>query len=448
MNVQANIRKAISEVKHGPKGWLVLLACAAVLHLATTTAVFVVGRTALMPAQFDRQGLGAFASDSFFYQEDIVSLTDKLRNEGIVAWGKAVAPLHVKFYSLSHFFFSRWTTPNVLTIEPLNLFYYVAVLWLIYKLAAMVFDRRSALIAMAIMAIWPSFLMHTTQLIRDPLLFVAILLFVLVVASWLMATASFRWNLMAVLPAVLATLTIWIVRLAMWDAVRAIVLMGFLLLIVRQVRERRFLAGPLVSALILTLAILTVPHSKTFKSQQRREADVGRPMLAEKVANLPVTERIEQRRQAFARLNNSKSSANGSSIDNQVELNGLGDFVRNLPRAAEIGFFAPFPYMWFVRGTQVGLTGRILSGFETLTTYALEILAMFGLWYSRKNLGAWLLALTTASALTALGFIVLNIGSLYRFRYPFLMLIVMLAASGAVHIWQTRATRQRKLDAI
>jgi hypothetical protein len=404
------------------------------LHLAATTTVFIIGRFSLLPSQFDRSGFGAFASDSFFYQEDIISLTDKLKSQGPVVWLKAVAPLHIKLYSLSDLVFSHWAAPNVLTIEPLNLFYYLATLGLVYKLGETVFDRRTGLASMIVMALWPSFLMHTTQLIRDPLLFVAILIFVLVVAGWLMKPPSLRRNLMAVVPAVLATLTIWIVRLAMWDAVRAIVLMGFLLLVVRQVRERRFLLGPLVSALILSIAILIIPHSKTVKSQQRREADVGRPMLAERVADLPVTERIDKRRQAFAKLNNSKSSANGSNIDNQVELNGFGDFVRYLPRAAEIGFFAPFPYMWFVRGTQVGLTGRMLSGLETLITYVLEILAVFGLWYSRKNLGAWLLALTTASALTALGFIVLNIGSLYRFRYPFLMFIVMLAVTGTLHI--------------
>jgi hypothetical protein len=448
VNLRANIRKATLEIKDGSKGWLVLLVFAATVHLATTAAVFVVGRTALMPAQFNRNGLGAFASDSFFYQEDLVSLTDKLRNEGVVTWIKAVAPLHVKFYSVSYFLFSRWAGPNVLTIEPLNLLYYLTILWLIYKIAEMVFNRWTGLLSMAVMAIWPSFLMHTTQLIRDPLLIVAILVLILAITNWLIKDAAFVWNLAAAVPAVLAVLTIWIVRLAMWDAVRVVVAAAFILLVVRHLRERRVFAGHVLNAIVLIAAIMFIPQSQSVKSQQRREVDVGRPMLAERVAQLTIWQRIGKRRQAFANVKKVESSSTVSNIDAEVQFNTMGDFVRYLPRAAALGFFAPFPNMWFQRGGQVGRTGRMIAGLETLITYVLEILALIGLWHMRKSLAAWLLAGTAIAGMTGLGLIVLNIGSLYRFRYPFLMLIVMLAASGTIRILQARAARKASLDAV
>src|SRR3954471_24161312 len=185
VNVRTTINRAVSEVKDGPRGWMVVLGGAAVLHLFVAMLVFTVGGTWGMPAQFDRNGFGAFASDSFFYQQDIMTLTGKLMSDGIVAWVKAVAPLHIKFYSLSHLVFSHWTGPTVLTIEPLNLAYYLAILWLVYKLAEMVFGRKAAIVSTIIMALWPSFLMHTTQLIRDPLLTVAIMMLVIAVTSWL-----------------------------------------------------------------------------------------------------------------------------------------------------------------------------------------------------------------------------------------------------------------------
>lgn len=423
-----------------------LLIVAAVLHLAVTISIFTIGRAQLMPSQFDRNGVGRFASDGLFYQQDMVTLTDKLKSQGPVVWLQSVAPLHIKFYSLSHFLFSRWTGPNVLTIEPLNLVFYLAILWLAYKLAETVFDRRAGILTMAVIALWPSFLMHTTQLGRDPLLIVAILVFILVISNWLTKRRSFRWSLMAVVPAVLAVLTIWIVRLAMWDAVRVIAVLGLVLLIVRHVREKRVFTGHIVSAVILGVAIVMIPQSQTVKSQQRREADVGRPLLAETVAQMTLSQRIGKRRRVFANLTKSESVSTASNVDTEVQFDTTADLLRYLPRAAALGFFAPFPNMWFVAGAQVGRTGRLLAGLETLITYLLEILALVGLWHSRKNLAAWLLAITTVTGVTALGLIVLNIGSLFRFRYPFLMIIVVFAAGGAGHLLPGRAGRLRTVD--
>src|SRR5205807_335913 len=86
----------------------------------------------------------------------------------------------------------------------------------------------------------------------------------------------------------------------------------------------------------------------------------------------------------------------GSDVDAGVEFHSLGDIIRYLPRAAEIGFLAPFPRFWFVRGENVGLAGRLLSGVETLMLYAVEVLALVGLWQRRRHLTVWLLALIAA----------------------------------------------------
>jgi hypothetical protein len=124
-----------------------------------------------------------------------------------------------------------------------------------------------------------------------------------------------------------------------------------------------------------------------------------------------------------------------------VQFNGWTDMFRYLPRAAVIGFFSPFPDMWLAQGNQVGSTGRRLSGIEMLFTYLIEGLALVGLWYKRRELTVWLLLLTTAVGVTALGLIVLNIGSLYRVRYPFWMLLVVLGAGGSIHLISQAAAR-------
>jgi hypothetical protein len=134
----------------------------------------------------------------------------------------------------------------------------------------------------------------------------------------------------------------------------------------------------------------------------------------------------------------------GSNIDTEVQFNSMSDVIRYLPRAMVIGFFAPFPGMWFQAGELVGFQGRLLSGMETLLMYVVELLALFGLWHSRRRLAVWLLASVAILCLTAFGLIVLNVATLYRMRYTFWMLLIILGAHGAVsllHIARARSLR-------
>jgi hypothetical protein len=124
----------------------------------------------------------------------------------------------------------------------------------------------------------------------------------------------------------------------------------------------------------------------------------------------------------------------GSNIDTDVPLNTMADILRYLPRAAMVGFFAPFPNMWLASGKQVGSAGRLLGGLESVVMYAVEALALIGLWRGRRRLSAWFLWSVAAVGMIALGLVVINVGTLYRLRYMFLMLLIILAAEGAAYI--------------
>jgi hypothetical protein len=392
------IRRFISIIRDTPRGWLIPLAFAGAFHIVGSVCVFAIGRLGLIPSQFDRSGLGKFAADSFVYQQDIANLSDKLSRDGPGAWLLAVAPLHVKLYSLSHSIFGHWTAPNVLTVEPLNLVYYLAALFLVFKLSERLFGRLSAALATTIVALWPSFFLHTTQFLRDPLLNVAILLLVWAISGWLTA-------------------------------------LGLFLLVLRLVHERRWLRGNIINAIVLSGAILLIPlFEPLLGSMQRREVGGPQPTLAQTSADLTTWERISVRRHGFV----VEFSSAGSNIDEGVEFKNKMDAVRYLPRAAAIGLFAPFPNMWFVKGSQVGSAGRLVSAFETSFTYVLELLALICLWQMRRNLTVWLLVGTLVFGVTALGLIVLNIGAFYRLRCPYWMLIVVLA-TGAVKTMRSHA---------
>jgi hypothetical protein len=105
-----------------------------------------------------------------------------------------------------------------------------------------------------------------------------------------------------------------------------------------------------------------------------------------------------------------------------------------LPRAFEAGMWAPFPGMWVSAGRRVGSAGRLLSGAETLAMYLCELLALAGILRAPRCLPAWLLLSVAALGVTALGLVLSNVGALYRVRYPFLMLFIILGVKGSVSV--------------
>ena len=122
-------------------------------------------------------------------------------------------------------------------------------------------------------------------------------------------------------------------------------------------------------------------------------------------------------------------TSQASNIDRDVQFQSPGDIVRYVPRALVIGFFAPFPKMWVESGSY-GRAGRLLSGAETLAMYFLYLAVALCLWRDRQNLKMWFVFLIAAIGLLALGLVVVNAGALYRIRYVFWMMMIVIASRG------------------
>lgn len=414
-----------------------LVLAAVILHIAVAGAVLTVGKLQLMPSQFAPNGLGAFASDGYIYQTEAVELCDVLKSQGVAAWAVWPTQLHVRLYSLPLVAFYRWVGFNILTIEPLNLIYYLAILVLVSRLGEAVFDYRAGLLAAAVVALWPSFLLHTTQLLRDPLLITAFLILMLSLIQCMKRDFVWHRGLLWGLLGAMAIVVIRIVRLPMWDMLCAIIALAVLFLIIRLVRQRRFPIGNAGFVVIMIATIIITPQFQAaFRNQQK--VKTRRVLLPEEIQKLSVEGQIAKRREGFGLQiganDESVSSDAGSDIDKGIHFNSFGDIVRHVPRAMVVGFFAPFPSMWLSTGKQVGGSGRLLSGFETLLTYAIECFALIGLWRRRDLLTSWFLFLTAMLGTIAIGLIVNNIGALYRLRYPFWILLVVLGAGGALQL--------------
>lgn len=413
------------------------LAFPAALHVALTFIVFLIGRLGLLPGQFDGNGIGtSFASDGTRYHLEAIALVQMLTNDGIGAWLKAPPQLHVKIYSLSYAAFAPLLGYNIIAVEPLNALYYLTTVYLVFAIGRQVFNRRAGLLSALIVALWPSFLLHTTQLLRDPLFIVVWLILILIISNYLIAVLPWRVGLISALLATAASVALWIVRLDLWILIRASVVLVTVFLVIRQVRDRKFYLGNSLSAICLLIAVMIVPQgSRVFPDEYESRGPVT---VADKTL-APGKLIISRRRASIV----TETGPGTSSIDKNVFFNSTADIFRYLPRAIEIGFFAPFPDTWFPAGIRAGSIKWLLTAMETMAMYVVELLACLTLWRNRRRLSVWLLCLIAAIGMLGLGLVVVNIGTLYRLRYPLLIILIIVASLSLTNLMSLKTSKRR-----
>ena len=423
-----------------PKSFVSFLLICGLFHVALTIAVFLIGRFQLLPGTFDEHGIGlTFAIDGTTYRALIGNLVSVWQVDGTEAWLNARAPLHAHLYSVSFAVTGRVVGHNILAAEPLNLFYYLAIVSCVYVLGREIFNAKTGLLAAAIVAVWPSFLLYSTQLIRDPLSITCLL--GLIVVLTMLLTRELDWTTAILLGAggaVLVTV-FWIARGNMWNVVLIAIALTLIFLIIRMAREKKFLSRNALTMLALVAAALFVPArfvSSTLPGIRPPASpfaipSASQPAPPEGVWNR-VIQQIANRRAGFERFDTQESNIRGD-----VRFSDAGDILSFIPHAAVIGFFAPFPRMWVESGSY-GLAPRLVSGAETLVMYLLYVPVVFCVWRARRNSGMWLLFLVATIGMIALGLVVVNAGALYRIRYVFWMLLIVLAAKGLLELTKGR----------
>jgi hypothetical protein len=463
-----------------------LLLAAAILQLTVALGLYTMGRLALSPNKIDEHGLLiSVLPDTITYQAQATDAVEVLQHAGVKPWLRARYDAHVKIYSLSYLVFGPLVGQNIIGAEPLNLGCYLLILILVARFGKEVFDQRAGRAAAAAVALWPSFLLHNAQVLKDPICVVAMLCLLMVMAVWLTRNLSWRMGLASGLLAGAAIGLIYATRAGFWvPVILGLVLIGAALLVIRQVREKSFFGGnvlSLVMVLLFALASLAIteefagarkflmPATQTaapvaanqsqplnqgssptnqppVRVAQATPGNQATPIAAPSPVNkykIPMHLRvpppgrtnylviqIQQVRDSFS----FRYTDSGTLIDPEVEFVTVTDVLRYLPRAMEIGFMAPFPTKWLSAGKEVGLSGRLLSGAEMLATYLIELLALFGIWRGRRRMSTWLLFLTTLFGVTVLGLGLINVGALYRMRYGFFVLLIMMGTYGLTQL--------------
>lgn len=431
-----------------------LLAATAIFHVGVSIVVLVAGRLALFGGSFDARGLGSFAPDSGQYSGHASSLANVLSTQGMTSWWANSFPIHVRLYSLSITALGPLVGQNVLAVEPLNLICFVTVLIVVFKLGSEIIDRRAGLVAAIVVALWPTFLLHSTQVLKDQLFIPGFLGLILICTRLVARSFDLRSSLLHGLVGAVLTGWLWLVKADLWEFSLLVLLLAIALSGLRAFRERAIAPGNILAAALLVGGLIAAPQLLTRYRKPNPHplltvtgTGADQAITINRVLGEPVqppsraSSGLERLREkiAWARYLYANYPGSTSTIDPDVRLESWREIIRYAPRALEIGLFAPFPNAWPGTGATVGRAGRILSGLEMLAMYLIYGLVAVAIWSKRKQLTIWFLLLVSTGSLLALSIVTANLGALYRLRYPFWILLIVLGVAGARELFTGRA---------
>ena len=427
-----------SRLPSNPLRWLLV---AGALHVALTATIFVAGHFQLLPSVFDPNGIGlTFAIDGATYRQLASEMATHWQTYGISPWLDIKSPLHARLYSIPFAIFGRLMGHNILAAEPLNLFYYLVTLTVVYFLGREIFNPRAGLLAAAIVGLWPSFLLHSTQLIRDPLAISCLLSLLLVLVLVINRSFAWRQSLLLGVGGVVLVTVFWVARGNMWNAVVVAVGLTLVLFAFRMIWDRKFMAGNSIVLASIILAMLFIPsrlESTTLGGHRAPATPLAIPSASQPAPPEGIWTRainqIRDRRGGFRYYNAQESDLRGD-----VQFTTVSDIVRFLPDAVIIGFMAPFARQWIEPGSY-GAAGRLLSGAETLVMYFFYVAVGISLWRERRRAAMWLVFLTATAGMIGLGLVVVNAGALYRLRYVFWIMMIVIGAQG-IYLTTRRTT--------
>ena len=424
------------------KKGLLIFSGLVLFHLAVSISLSLIARSTLLASLHNGQGLWNFAPDSSSYNREAYRLLDFLKKGNLSGWWEGSPFWHVKWIALSY----GAITPDPLSFAPLNAIVWTVSIYCVYKIARILFpDRQTFSIACAlIFGFCPSYLLHTTQLLRDPFYVLGVLI---MIWGWVGLLSGYRgivFSLLASFGVLLACLN----RIYVLEPLIVLSLLATVLVVLGAPRARMYA----LLAFIMIGGIYVYQYPSKFVQILQKEK--GASILADstqtgetKSGNLRlfangVTDwvRYQVMRLANARKTWINKYPNaGTNIDTDVHFRSLKDILAYIPRAAVIGFFAPFPSHWFGTPRTAGPASRILAGLEMMVWYIL--LLGFGYFLFTGpvawQIRIWMLVYTlTLVVLTSL--VVTNIGALYRLRYVYFLPILI----GGLEGW-TRFCGQR-----
>ena len=130
----------------------------------------------------------------------------------------------------------------------------------------------------------------------------------------------------------------------------------------------------------------------------------------------------------------------GSNIDVGTAFHQASDIVFYLPRALQISLLSPFPDGWFAGGVHPGGgVMRLLVIPEVLLLYLALPGMCLAIWRKETRLPVVVMLIFSLALVLLHALVVTNIGTLYRMRYPAMLLWIVIGGVGWHNWWRARS---------
>jgi len=442
-------------VSRTPHGWIWLC----VFAYAALVAALV--QFVLLPFVFPQwhAGNGLMVNGDWLTHHTIASdLAQTIREQGWQAWTltprqQGVAGIAAAVYAL--------TVSEPWALIPINAaLHATAALGLLKITQVFLPDWRRAACCVLPFVLFPSAMLWYTQILKDSYSIAGAILFLW---GWLLVLGAVRrerwvWWLGALVLIEGGVFLCWLVRpylVQIFQAVSA----GFAVLVVgygaHQARRLgwRMLTATLAVAvgLVLVVTPFTPSHIGVIQAPEeatRTASRVGASGQTNQVTFISWQWRnidwipafIENRFYTLADIRfgfvTSYPKAN-SNVDNEVVFESALHMLTYVPRALQLALFSPFWSSSFSETTSSGNTMRRVASVEMLVVYVALFGLLFTLWRERGRLEVWMIVGFCLGLLVVLGWTITNVGTLYRMRYAYLVMLVALGCAG----WIMTATR-------
>ena len=401
-------------------------------HIGLSVLMSCIARSEYFLQLHNGQGIWNFAMDSTGYHAEALSLFELLKNGDYSVWWGSSSSWHVKWIALSYDIF----TPSPISFTPINALIWIISITCVYQIALQLFPDKHNLAVVSAMTFgfWPSYLLHTTQLLKDPFYVMGMLMMIWGWVSLLSSHRGIGFSLLIGFGVLLA----YLIRPYILEPLICLSLLGLIFVLWRSRRAWCYalLAFVLISGLYA--------YERYGEIQPRRLAET-KHLTGKSNWHYSdwIPDRVEYRliQIAYSRDRWPESYPEaGSNIDADVRFRSLFDIVKYLPRAFQIGFLSPFPAHWFQEGRTAGRPSRIIAGFEMMGWYLL--LAGFVYFFAAGptvfQIRIWLVVYSISLVLlTAL--VVMNLGALFRMRFVYFLPILIGGLEGwSRYIWSRR----------
>lgn len=396
-------------------------------------------------------GQGLLDGDSIYFHSVAIQLAERIHLEGWAAWSiypGMGATGNVALLGTLYALFG--VEPSL--IVPVNAAVHALSGVLVYQISRLIavgkVGRIAGILAATLFVIFPSALNWYAQVHKDGFAIMAILL---VLWSWLWARekpVSHKASFVLIGGTLTGMLLMIFVRPYNLIPLTAVLVIIFIVLLALDLGELRLRWRKLLLyALSVTIVAGGAIWSRTSGIEEYYvvpDASTTKAITWKKSLWLPplADSYLAAVAQARARFIASGISIQaGSLIDTHVQPDNAVAVFTYLPRATQIALFAPFPTAWLDKISPA----RLVSVLETLVWYLIAPGVLFALVYRRSSRLLIMLIFSTLF-LCVYGFTIANIGTLYRIRYPYLFMFIIVGLIGWVEYYLRRRSYRLHQD--